>query len=96
MVGRIEEVERFGTKFLAMEPIFRGELLPVVFQGGPSIYRVTPCSAETAFERGPRHTYQLPGPIRATVPQLLLDTPAETLGEVVEAAMHRDDDEEPF
>jgi hypothetical protein len=73
LVGRIAEIERFGTKMLALEPIFRGELLPAVLHGGTAIYRLTRCSAETAFSECPRQPYQLPPAIRVTVPPLLLD-----------------------
>lgn len=76
LVGRIAEVTRFGTAMLAIEPIFRGELLPMVFQSGASIYRLTPCSPETAFARAPKHSYQLPAPILNIVPPLLLEAAA--------------------
>ena len=40
LVGRFCEVERFGTKMLAIEPLFNSILLPAVFhpvsQGAPS------------------------------------------------------------
>jgi hypothetical protein len=75
LVGRIAEVERFGAKMLAIEPLFRGALLDVVFHGGAAIYRLTPCSAETAYARGPTQEYQLPAPIRAIVPAGLLAAP---------------------
>jgi hypothetical protein len=44
LVGRIAEVERFGTKMLAIEPLYDGQLLGCVFHGGASIYRLTPCT----------------------------------------------------
>jgi hypothetical protein len=75
LVGRIEEVERFGAKMLALEPLFKDELLPVVFHGGAAIYRLTPCSAAVAFAKQPRHEYQLPTAIRCIVPELLLTAP---------------------
>lgn len=73
LVGRYQEVERFGTKMLAIEPLFRGELLPVVFHGGQSIYRLTPCSAEIAKAKGPTRIYQLPSALVCIVPPLLLE-----------------------
>lgn len=76
LVGRIAEVERFGAKMMALEPLFRDELLPAVFHGGAAIYRLTPCSAETAFARQPKHEWQLPAPIRCIVPAALLEAPA--------------------
>lgn len=72
LVGRIAEVERFGAKMLALEPLFAGALLPVVFHGGAAIYRLTPCAAETAYRRAPKHRYQLPPAIAATLPPELL------------------------
>lgn len=75
MVGRITEVERFGAKMLALEPLFRGELLTPVYHGGASIYRLTPCSFEVASARQPQDTWQLPPTIRAVVPVELLPEP---------------------
>jgi hypothetical protein len=72
LAGRIQEVERFGIKMLAIEPIFRGELLGIVFQGGASIYRLTPCTAEVAFSEAPVSEYGLPSAIRATIPLAML------------------------
>ena len=69
IVGRTSEVERFGTKFLAVEPIWEGALLPAVLIGGASIYQLTPCSAEVAFVRAPKHHHQLPPSIAVTVPK---------------------------
>lgn len=79
MVGRIAEVERFGAKMLAIEPIFAGALLPMVLQGGASIYRLTPCSAETAAARAPRERWQVPEAIRAIIPAALLEPPREVV-----------------
>lgn len=88
IVGRINEVDRFGTKFMAIEPIYLGKLLAPVLQGGSSIYRCTPCSAEVAFNRGARETYHLPESIRATLPAHLLPAPADG-----DERDHRDDAE---
>ena len=77
LVGRIAEVERFGSKMLAIEPLFAGNLLPCVFHGGAAIYRLTPCSPEVAWRRQPRSNYQLPPAILAIVPVLLLPVEAE-------------------
>lgn len=73
LVGRIAEVERFGGKMLAIEPLYDGTMLPVVYQGGAAIYRLTPCSAEVAHMKQPRAAYQLPTAIRATLPATLLE-----------------------
>ena len=93
LVGRIAEVERFGTKMMAVECLFRGELLPVIFQGGASIYRMTPCSKAVAWHRGPKHTYQLPPAVAAIVPPELLPPPE------LEPAWNEaetDEDDQPF
>jgi hypothetical protein len=74
LVGRIAEVERFGTKMLAIEPLFDDTLLGVVFHGGAAIYRLTPCSAAVAYARQPRQGYQLPPSIRAILPDALLES----------------------
>ena len=79
LVGRISEIERFGTKMMAMEPLFAGQLLAPVYHGGASIYRLTPCSAAIAFAQQPRDTWQLPLSIRCTIPAALLEAPAATL-----------------
>lgn len=92
LVGRIAEVERFGTKMLAIEPLFDDALLGVVFHGGAAIYRLTPCSAEVAYKRQPRHGYQLPPAILATVPPGLLDAPAKV--QDVEVFEHEDQDDD--
>jgi hypothetical protein len=76
MVGRYAEVERFGTKMLALEPMFKGELLPVIFHGGSSIYRLTPCSPEIALKRAPDHEYHLPPAVRCIVPPAMLPAPS--------------------
>jgi hypothetical protein len=76
LIGRIAEVERFGAKFLALEPLFNGTLLPAIFHGGAAIYRLTPCSPEVAFKRQPTHAYQLPPAVVAIVPPALLPNPA--------------------
>jgi len=75
LVGRISEVERFGTKMLAIEVLFNGMLLPVVFQGGASIYRLTPCPPEVAWAKHPDRPHQLPLAIAAIVPSGLLPGP---------------------
>ena len=75
LVGRIEEVERFGSKMLVIEPLFNSDFLPCIFHGGAAIYRITPCSATVAFARQPRTDYQLPPAIRAIVPDRLLPAP---------------------
>ena len=99
LIGRIAEVERFGTKMLAIEPLFRDTLLPVVFHGGAAIYRLTPCTASVAFARQPQKEYQLPAALRCIVPELLLSAPEQSA--VVDAEGAWDDgddadDDKPF
>lgn len=91
MVGRVAEVERYGTKMLAIEPLFDDKLLPVVFHGGAAIYRETPCSAEIAFKRQPRHDYQLPPAIRSTLPVGLLEGSVADMGDERDTEMHHND-----
>jgi hypothetical protein len=57
---------------LAIEPLFNRVLLAPVYQGGASIYRLTPCSAAVAWERQPTMSHQLPAAIFATVPPAAL------------------------
>jgi hypothetical protein len=75
LVGRIEEVERFGTKMLAIQPIFAGKLLGPIYNGGAAIYRLTPCSREVAWTKQHREEWQLPATIRAVIPQDQLPLP---------------------
>jgi hypothetical protein len=75
IVGRVEEVERFGTKLMSIEPLFGGKLLPAVLIGGSSIYQFTPCSVEIAAARQPKQDWQLPTSIRAALPPELLSAP---------------------
>lgn len=69
IVGRISEVERFGTKLMAIEPLYEGKLLPPVLVGGSSIYQLTPCAPAIAAREQPKHHWQLPPSIRVTVPE---------------------------
>ncbi len=75
LVGRVDEVERFGTKMLAIEALFNGDLLPPIFQGGTSIYRFTPVPVHVAWERHPKEMYHLPAAVRCLVPETLLPAP---------------------
>ncbi len=86
LVGRIEEVEMYGTKMMAIEVLFRDVLLPPVFYGGAAIYGLTPCSDEVASAHQPRFDYQIPAAIRCIVPPLLLKAAddQEIAGETVD------------
>ncbi|WP_230770629.1 hypothetical protein [Sphingomonas sp. Leaf4] len=68
IIGRVTEVERFGTKLMAIEPIFAGALLAPVLVGGGSLYQYTPCSREVATARAPSRRYGLPSSIAAMLP----------------------------
>lgn len=93
LVGRVTEVERFGTKLMGIEILFGGTLLPVVLQGGSSVYRFTQVAPDVAWKA--QHTaeraWSLPEPIRAIVPVALLPapTPAPAYSEA------EDDGDEP-
>ena len=89
LVGRVEEIERFGTKMLQVEPLFGDVMLGPVLLGVGSIYQFTPCDAETAFARRPKQTYQLPPSVAATIPALALPSNDELPSFLV------DDDDEP-
>lgn len=84
LVGRVSEVERFGTKMLQVEPMFGDVMLAPVLLGGGSIYQFTPCSAETAYTRRPKHAYQLPASVAATIPPLALPDNSELPSFLVE------------
>jgi len=77
IIGRVEEVERFGTKLMSIEPLFAGGLLPAVLIGGGSLYQFTPCSADVAAARQAKQAWELPVSIRAALPSDLLAAPAE-------------------
>lgn len=89
LVGRFAEVELFGSKMLALEPLFNDVLLPAVFHGGAAIYRMTPCSADVAWKKQPRQSYQLPPAIAAIVPTILLSPAPQQDGDILPSA---DDD----
>lgn len=77
LVGRVCEIERFGTKLLSIEPLFESAMLEPVLIGGSSIYQFTPCTAATAFARRPTHKWQLPASVLAIVPAALLPSNEE-------------------
>lgn len=80
LVGRVAEVERFGTKMLQVEPLFGDVMLGPILLGGSSIYQFTPVSAATAFARRPTQTYNLPPSVAATIPPLALPSNNELPG----------------
>ena len=98
LVGRVTEIERFGTKMMGIEVLFAGQLLPVILQGGAAIYRLTMCSLETAWkgQHKPEHIWRLPDPIKAIVPAALLPAPGPTPMPFPGADERIDDDDQPF
>lgn len=88
LVGRVSEIERFGTKMLQVEPLFGDVMLGPVLLGGGSIYQFTPCSAAIAYARRPQETYQLPPSVAAVTPPIALPSNEELPSFLVE-----DDDE---
>lgn len=77
LVGRVSEVERFGTKMLQVEPLFGQVMLGPVLLSGGSLYQFTPIDAATAYARRPVEKYQLPASVLATVPPIALPSNEE-------------------
>lgn len=77
LIGRVLEIERFGTKMLQVEALFGDVMLSPVLLGGGSIYQFTPCSATVAYAQRPKETYQLPPSVAAVVPPLVLPSNEE-------------------
>lgn len=91
LVGRVTEVERFGSKLMAIEPLFNGSLLSACLHGGSAIYRFTPCSAAAAHANQPHHDWQLPAAIRATLPAAALEASPTIFDVLNEEAADADD-----
>lgn len=72
LLGKVTEVERFGSKMMAIELLFNGKLLDPVYHGGAAIYRMSPCSRQVAWERQHKEVWQFPPSIRAVLPPELL------------------------
>lgn len=75
LIGRVDEVDRFGTKMLQIEPLFGDVMLPPVLLGGSSIYQFTPVSPEVAFRKRPTTRYSVPEAIMAIIPAAALPAP---------------------
>jgi hypothetical protein len=95
-VGRVAEVDRFGTKMLQIEAIFRDELLPAVLIGGSTLFQFTPCSREVAAKRAPVAIYNLPPAVAAIVPPTMLPAPKPEPATDEYAAFDPDEDDRPF
>lgn len=79
LVGRISEVERYGVKFLRVEPMFAGSVMGVeTFVQPGSIFCLTPIEHATAVRYAPTERYNLPDVIAAASAHLLaLPSPDE-------------------
>lgn len=75
-VGRVAEVERFGTKMLQIEPLYQGWMLGPVLLGGGSIYQFTPCAPAVAWARRAKYAYDLPPSVMAIAEGLATPAPA--------------------
>lgn len=72
LVGRISEVERYGVKFLRVEPMFKGSILGVETLVQPaSIFCLTPVEHATAVRFAPIERYNLPDVIAAASAHML-------------------------
>ncbi len=102
LIGRVAEIERFGTKLLQVEAIFQDRLLTPTLHHGNAIYGMTPCSRDVARQRQAKHDYQLPAPLLATIGPDALPAPAApaTVADLVDDFSDMgdpdDNDEEPF
>lgn len=83
LVGRVCEVERFGTKLCAIEPVFGTGLLGITLIGGGSFYQFTPCSKEVAWDRRPRSQFSLPPVIAATLDPAMLPAPSSDAADLI-------------
>lgn len=92
LVGRIAEIEQFGAKMLAIQPLFNGTELPVVLHGGSAIYRLTRCSREIAWAKQPKDDWSLPASIKAIIPPAALPAPTP----LPERYRGNDDDDPAF
>ncbi len=79
LIGRIAEIERFGTKLLQVECLFNGNLLPPTYHHGTAIYSMTPCSREVALKRQATRLYELPPGLAAVAPPAMLAPPQEEM-----------------
>lgn len=75
LVGRVTEVERFGGKFLGIEALLNGAILPMALHGAGAVYRLTPCTPVTAWAHQPTRAYLLPPALRAVAPPMALPAP---------------------
>lgn len=69
LVGRVAEVERFGTKMCQIEPLFADFMLGPVLLSGASLYQFTPCTPAQAYARRHKNEYSLPQAISDALPE---------------------------
>lgn len=75
LVGRVAEVERFGTKMCQIEPLFADVMLGPVLLSGTSLYQFTPCTPQQAYARRYKNEYGLPRAICDTLPEAARPAP---------------------
>ena len=91
LIGRVAEVERFGTKMCQIEPLFADVMLGPVLLSGASLYQFTPRTAQQAYARRHKNEYGLPRAICDTLPEAA--RPASRLPDFITGADDdRDDD----
>lgn len=94
-VGRVREVEQYGTKMLRLDvPVFAAdgkvtEEYVTRFCGGPSLYQVTPLSEEVAIDAARRQGD--PRPIKPTQYQIEDQSAADKFEDALEDALDRGD-----
>ena len=69
LVGRVAEVERFGTKMCQIEPLFADVMLGPVLLSGASLYQFTPCTPQQAYARRHKNEFGLPQSISDALPE---------------------------
>lgn len=76
LVGRVAEVERFGTKMCQIEPLFADVMLGPVLLSGASLYQFTPCTPQQAYARRHKNEYGLPQSISDALPDMARPAPS--------------------
>ena len=89
LVGRVEEIERYGGKFLQIETLFNSVFLPPRLIGSGAIYAFTPVEREVAWKNQAREEWNLPPSLRSAIPPRMLYPP-----EAEPDAQEYDDDQE--
>lgn len=79
LVGRVEEIERYGGKFLQIETLFNSQFLPPRLIGSGAIYAFTPVEREVAWKNQAREEWNLPASLRSAIQPLMLSAPQTNL-----------------